>query len=182
MKKIKISQERWAKFRQELIPMVLLSTVQVWWCFNFPAFIRLGSPLNTIVSLISSILSVFLYFFIFSSADNYAPYSNLEYLDEVPPSHRHICEEPAQLAAGHLRGCERECLARQASGNSTRATFKNIIRISFATVFHLGIFLVWYNNLYGMSNVYYAFSYIYCLIAVALMARAANRRPKPKDY
>lgn len=150
MKKIKISQERWAKFRQELIPMVLLSTIQVWWCFNFPAFIRLGSPLNTIVSLISSIISVLLCFFIFSSTDNYAPYSNLEYLDEVPISHRHI--------------------------------FKNIIRISFATIFNLGIFFAWYNNLYGMSNFYYAFSYIYFLIAIALMARAANRRLKPKDY
>lgn len=39
------------------------------------------------------------------------------------------CEEPAQQAAGCLRGCEKECRTRQASGNTTSATFKDTLNL-----------------------------------------------------
>jgi hypothetical protein len=98
-----ILAERRSKFRQELIPIIYVSIFQIWLNFNFPAFIRLGSPWNSIISLIMSIACIIIYIFIFSYADTYASYVNLEYLDEAQnPSTLKNIERGGLLIVAHI--------------------------------------------------------------------------------
>ena len=85
-----IPQERIAKFKQELGSILFLSAIQIWLSVNFPAFVRLGPPLSTIVSLSISVSTIIAYIFVFSYADTYAPRFNLEYLDDAPGPYGHI--------------------------------------------------------------------------------------------
>jgi hypothetical protein len=75
--------ERWAKFKQELLPIIYVSVVQIWWCFNLQA-IRLEAPWNTVLAVNMSIVTVVGTIFMFSFADTFAPYFNLNYLNECP--------------------------------------------------------------------------------------------------
>ncbi|MDR3551022.1 MAG: hypothetical protein P4L31_06430 [Candidatus Babeliales bacterium] len=142
-----ISQERLSKFKQELVPIIYLSMVQVWWSFNFPAFTRLAAPWSTMLSVIMSVVSIVLCIYIFTYADTYAPMFNLRY-------------SPNLDRIGRI--------------------YRNIERISIMAIFFIIMFIVWYNDLYGMSNKNYAFCYANMIITFALMARAANR-PKHID-
>jgi len=141
-------KERWSKFKQELIPIIYVSTFQIWWNFNFPPIIRLGTPWSTVLGLSLSIVITFVYIFTFSFADKYASQFNLEYLDGAPEPYGPI--------------------------------LKKIERIGLIAIAHISMFFVWYNDLYGMSNIYYALCYAYCLTGFVLMARAINR-PKNID-
>lgn len=143
----KIKKNYWLKFKQELVPIVFLSTLHVWWCFNFPAFIRLGNPWGTLLSVIMTIVGVFLCIYILTFTDICRPILSLDYLDKDP-------DGPA---------------------------LKIITRISSIIIAHLGIFFVWYNNLYGMSNIHYAFAYFNFLMIAVLQNRAANRWPDPEE-
>lgn len=62
-------KERWPKLKQELVPLVLLSTIQVWWNFNFSLFVKLGTPWSTIVSIATSIMGTLVYVYVFAYAD-----------------------------------------------------------------------------------------------------------------
>lgn len=64
-----ISKYHWAKFKQELIPLVFLSTLNIWWIFNFPPYIQLGNPWTTIVRIIACIIVTMLYLFLFVFAN-----------------------------------------------------------------------------------------------------------------
>jgi hypothetical protein len=81
-------QKHLSKFKQELASIVFLSAIQVWLNFNFPAFVRLGTPLSTIVSLSISVFSVLVYVYVFLYADTYVPRFNLAYLDDAPEPYR----------------------------------------------------------------------------------------------
>ncbi len=61
-----ISQERWSKFKQELLTIIFISTIHIWWIFNFPAYMRLGSFYTNILGICMGIFGVILYAFIFS--------------------------------------------------------------------------------------------------------------------
>lgn len=137
-----ISQERLSKFKQELIPILYLSIVQIWWSFNFPPFIKLGAPWNTMLGVIISIVCILLYMYMFTYADTYAPMFNLGY-------------SPKLDRIGRI--------------------YKNIERAWIIAIAHISLFIVWYNDLYGMSNAYYVFCYVNLIITFVLMARAVNR-------
>jgi hypothetical protein len=144
--KMNISRERWAKFKQELNSIIVVSIFQIWWNFNFPAFMRLDDSMRFILGISMSVISTFVFIYVFSSADKYAPYYNLEGFNEGPEEYRDI--------------------------------FKNIYRIGLIALTHIVIFYIWHNNIYGMSNLYYAILYAHCLISRVLIAKAINR---PKD-
>ena len=74
---------RWAKFKQELVPIIYVSVVQIWWSFNIQA-IRLEAPWNTVWAVINSVIGIICTIFMFSFADTFAPYFNLNYLNEFP--------------------------------------------------------------------------------------------------
>ncbi len=74
---------RWAKFKQELLPIIYVSVVQIWWCFNLQA-IRLEAPWNTVWAVSMSIATVVGTIFMFSFADIFAPHFNLNYRNEDP--------------------------------------------------------------------------------------------------
>ncbi len=76
---------RWSKFREELLPILYVSAIQVWWLFNFsPKFMRLGSPWNVILITIQTITAISTTIFAFSFADKLPRFINLEYLDAFP--------------------------------------------------------------------------------------------------
>jgi hypothetical protein len=79
-----ILKGRWTKFKRELPSIIYISTVQIWWNFNFPAWVNLKAPWNTILGVSMSIGTTIVYIFIFSFADKSAPHFNLEYLDKAP--------------------------------------------------------------------------------------------------
>ena len=41
-----IFEGRWDQFKQELFSILFLSLLQIWWSFNCPIFVRLGTPLR----------------------------------------------------------------------------------------------------------------------------------------
>lgn len=53
--------------------------------------------------------------------------------------------------------------------------YKDALQISRIATFNLVFFFVWYKNLYGTSNLHYAFCYVHCLLVFFLLARAVNR-------
>lgn len=77
-------KEKLHQLKQELIPLLYISIIQIWWNFNFPAFKRLGSPLNTLVGIGMSIISTIAYISIFIFPEKHAPSFNLEYLNNAP--------------------------------------------------------------------------------------------------
>lgn len=79
-----IFEGRLSQLKQELLPLLYLSLVQIWWNFNFPAFVRLGNPLSYIVSVSMSIISTLAFISVFLFPEKYAPSFNFEYLDAAP--------------------------------------------------------------------------------------------------
>ena len=76
---------RWSKFKQELMPIIFVSAIQIWWSFNLPAT-RLEDSFGVFLALIRSIVGVLSTIYIFSFADTFSPYFNLDYLNEAPYS------------------------------------------------------------------------------------------------
>ena len=74
----------WDKFKQELISIVLISALNVLWCFVRPDYAHARAPWNTILPVIMSIISVACTVYIFSWANKLALYFNLDYLNEAP--------------------------------------------------------------------------------------------------
>jgi hypothetical protein len=85
-----ISRERWAKFKQELNSIIVVSIFQIWWNFNFPAFMRLDDSMRFILGISMSVISTFIFIYVFSFADKYAPYYNLKGFSEGPEEYRDI--------------------------------------------------------------------------------------------
>lgn len=79
-----IRDRRVAKFKQELIPIICLSIIQIWWSFKFPVFERLGAPWHTLAAIIVSIAGITAIVYLLSGADKYTSQFNLEYLDGAP--------------------------------------------------------------------------------------------------
>lgn len=138
-----IFQERWPKFKQELFPILFLSIVQIWWNFNFPAFMRLATPWYIMVAICSSIVSTVLIMYAFLCAKTYPRRFNAESLDK----------------------------------QSYDSIFKNFDKICLILVAHITILLMWYNDVYGMSNLQYFLFYMYGFMMFALLHRAMNREP-----
>ena len=82
-----IFEGRWSKFKQELPSIIFLSIIQIWCVFNFPLFIRLGSPWSVIFSVFVSVISVIVCIYMFSFSDKYALLINLDYLNNAPYGH-----------------------------------------------------------------------------------------------
>lgn len=133
----------WPKFKQELLPILFLSLVQIWWNFNFPFFMRLGTPWNSMTAICSSIVSTALIIYAFSCVKGYPRRFNGDGLEKEPYDF----------------------------------IFKNIDRICFAIVANTGMFFIWYNDVYSMSNLQYFLFYAYGFIMFALLHRAMNRMP-----
>ena len=74
--------------KQEIIPLTYLSFANIWWSFNSPVLTGLGVPLDTIMSVIVSILSVTLCFSIFLSPAKYASFFTITFLDDTPDPDR----------------------------------------------------------------------------------------------
>jgi len=83
MSYIRISEKVWSKFKQELIPILFLSGIQIWWSFNFPIIVRSGDYWNSVLALSSSILGVAAIVFVFSTANDYVPYAKLDHVDDI---------------------------------------------------------------------------------------------------
>lgn len=53
--------------------------------------------------------------------------------------------------------------------------FKNMERIGFIVIIHLGMFLAWYYNIHNISGIYYIIYYLHSLVACILIYRAVKR-------
>ena len=78
-----ISEEHLSKFRQELPTIIFISTIHVWLCFNFPAYMRLGFPWSTIVAVAMSIFGITAYVIMFSSPRKFVSCLNFDQIDET---------------------------------------------------------------------------------------------------
>lgn len=78
------SRDHWAQLKKEFPSLMYLLIVQTWLNFNFPAFTRLGSPINTLFSIAISIISCVVYLHVFLFPENYAPQLHLQFLDLFP--------------------------------------------------------------------------------------------------
>jgi uncharacterized membrane protein len=81
-----LSDKRWSKFKQELIPIIYLSILQTGWNFNRPLIMRFKSPWSIILATIMSIVGIMVTAYGFTFADTFAPYFNLHHLDAAPYS------------------------------------------------------------------------------------------------
>ena len=79
-----ISDKRWSKFRQELIPILFISCIQIWWSFRFFPIMRLGAPWNMILGTIGSVVGVAAILYQFSSEIKPVRLFNFDFLDEAP--------------------------------------------------------------------------------------------------
>jgi len=79
-----ISKEFWGKLKYNSFPHAYLCIMQTWLSLYFPAFVRLGSPWNTLISLWMSIGCMGIYISIYMFPELYAPSFNLHYLDDAP--------------------------------------------------------------------------------------------------
>ena len=78
-----ISKGRWSKFKQEFPTIIFISTIHVWGCFNFPAYMRLGFPWSTIVAATMSVFGVTTYVIMFSSPRKFVFCLKFEQIDET---------------------------------------------------------------------------------------------------
>ncbi len=53
--------------------------------------------------------------------------------------------------------------------------FKNIERMIFIVISHMGVFLAWYYNMYDIAGIYYIIYYLYFIIVFILIYRAVKR-------
>ncbi len=146
MNTIKI-EINWPKLRQELVPIIFLSMSHVWWTFNFPAYIRLGSPWNIIVSLYISGISIVSYIIAFSTANRCASYLSLDSFDDLPEAHIYS------------------------------DFFKKLTRGSIVAIALITILFLWRIDFYGMPDLYYAAFYTHIIATFALWYRAVYRKP-----
>lgn len=52
---------------------------------------------------------------------------------------------------------------------------KVIFRLTFITIVHTAFLIAWYNNWYNTMNMHYLLSYLYFLLVLIFIFRAANR-------
>ena len=76
--------KRWSNLKREFFSVIFLSLIQVWWCFNFPFFMRAEYPWRFILSFVTSIISVSGILFLFMFIDRLAPAIKLEHIDSSP--------------------------------------------------------------------------------------------------
>jgi hypothetical protein len=81
-----LPDERWSKFKQELIPIIYLSILHVVWVFNYTSTMRFTSPLSIVLATMASIAGILANVYCFTFADTFAPGLDLPYLDAVPYS------------------------------------------------------------------------------------------------
>lgn len=77
-------EARWSEFKHEIFPLLYFFTVQAWYHYNFPFYVRLGMPLSIIVCTITYASGVFFYCTMFLFPELYAPQYNLVWLDDSP--------------------------------------------------------------------------------------------------
>lgn len=75
----KNSRARFKKFFPEFLLFIAL---QILLNYNFPAFVRLGSPLNIVVEALVSVACVVVYAHLFLFPENYIRLINLEFFDD----------------------------------------------------------------------------------------------------
>lgn len=79
-----IFEDRFAKFRQELAPILLVSILSVVWAFKAPFILRLAAPWGTILAVTSSLIGIACTVLLFTFADKLAPFMRLQHLDAHP--------------------------------------------------------------------------------------------------
>lgn len=79
-------KERLPKFKQELPSIIFISAIQIWWCFNYPLYTRLGTPWNTLLGVGLSIVGIIACIYIFTFADKMASVFNFDSLAKYPYS------------------------------------------------------------------------------------------------
>jgi hypothetical protein len=80
-----ISNEWLNTLRRELPVIIFVTTLHMWLCFHFPAYIRLGFPSGYIVSMAMSILGVVAYVIMFTFPQQIVSYLKFEQVDETLP-------------------------------------------------------------------------------------------------
>ncbi|MCL4380205.1 hypothetical protein M1466_01780 [Candidatus Dependentiae bacterium] len=76
--------DRLAKFKQELIAITFLSLMHIWWCFHYPAYMRLAAPWDSIAMVGMSIIGVVAVVLLFTFADKIADNDVTRYYDQQP--------------------------------------------------------------------------------------------------
>ena len=148
-------QNRWSKFKQEFFIILYVSITQIWFNFKFPAFIKLGTPLNTMVSLSCSMVTTLCYIIIFSHADLYlAQFKQMQYN-------------------------QKKC--NDAQEDYYIKIIQKALQTTLFLAAHTIFFYIWIYDFYGASNLYYALFYVHCVTIFLLMARAINRQPLLHD-
>ena len=72
----------WPRFKQELPVLLYFFIVQTSLNFNFPTFVKLGSPWNIVVPVFSSIVCAIMYTIVLLFPQNIARQINLEFLGD----------------------------------------------------------------------------------------------------
>ncbi|HJZ24576.1 MAG TPA: hypothetical protein VJ201_09080 [Candidatus Babeliales bacterium] len=98
-----ILDKRCQNLKREFFSVIFLSLIQIWWCFNFPAFMRAEYPWRLILSFSTSIISIAGILFLFMFIDQIAPVIKLEHIDSSPnPSLSKIIYIMACITAAFL--------------------------------------------------------------------------------
>lgn len=126
-------------FKQELPSIILISALQAWWNFNFPAIVRFGSPYNFIFSSVLTIVCIAIYVYIFSNASKYRSVYSFDFLNDVP--------EPLQTKLKLLGKCMAVVMALLIFGSFWFMDYYQMTNLHYAALysFYILAFLLMYN-------------------------------------
>ena len=135
------------KLKQELFPVIILSVSHVWLTFQFPPYLRLGTPWSYIVCALVSGISIIVCVIAFSLANNCISYLNFESFDQWPLP---------QLFAKE---------------------FKLLTKLSIIASYFMIMAFYWYIDFFRMSHFYYVVLYAHTTMCFLLWYRAVYRKP-----
>lgn len=79
-----IFKDRWPQFKEEWPTLAYLTVVQIWLSFNWPVFVRLGSPFNIVVPVLVSIACTIFHTYVLLFPECLVRQMSLEFFDDFP--------------------------------------------------------------------------------------------------
>jgi len=127
--------------KYNMFSLALITPIHIWWCFNYPLYVRMAYPWNPSVSIATCVVGIFLYMSLFAYADKLVPRLQIEHQEDKPFGPQ------KQLAS----------------------------RLGKFIGFSGAAFIIWYFDVLHMSNLHYAFSFLYFIMVYMLFMGAKNR-------
>lgn len=75
-----------SKTKQEVSGLMILSAAQIWLCFNYVPWVKIGGLSSVILPVLASIVTVTFLFYAFSLPEVFGRQLNLEFFDDFPYS------------------------------------------------------------------------------------------------